>query len=416
MDTNLQLYSDTEITDEMKQALEIAIKTKQKNSDFDIREFPVDVIVEKYTKPIPLIKNLPELYMPDYQREYKWSIKQQSEFIESLMIDLPIPYVYVADVSDGENEGRLEIIDGSQRIRTISRFLSNMFALEQLTLVPELNGFKFKDLTGPRQLRFQRKTIRFIELLDVDEEARRQIFYRLNSGGTKLKEMEVRYGTNDGEFLSFIKTLSNDSRFRELCPISSSRIKNREYEEMILRFFAYRFDMTSYVKKVSSFLTDFMDKMNGKYTYKEAETQITFDKDLFELTFKNMLDFVEENYKPLFFRKTLNNTSVPRIRFEALSVGTSLALDSNKDLLVDRIPNWLESETFALLTDSDASNSIPKLRDRTYFVTNNLLGLDWSPTSTSFQKILSGNSAIPFLEQDDDLAEGVIDGDQYALF
>lgn len=411
---NESLFEE-EISEEQKAQAERAIKEKQKNSDFDIREFPVDVIVEKYTKPIPLIGNLPELYMPDYQREYKWSIKQQSEFIESVMIDLPIPYVYVADVSEGENEGRLEIIDGSQRIRTISRFLNNLFALEQLTLIPELNGFKFEDLTGPRQLRFQRKTIRFIELLDVDEEARRQIFYRLNSGGTKLKDMEVRYGTNDGEFLDFIKTLAQNPKFIELCPISKSRIKNREYEEMILRFFAYRFDMNSYVKKVSSFLTDFMDKMNGKYKYQKNEEIISFDKELFEKTFNDMLEFVEQYYQPLYFRKTINNTSVPRIRFEALSVGTSLALGSKRPINTTNITSWLESSTFATLTDSDASNSIPKLRDRTFYVTNNLLDDPWEPTSTSFQRILDGNSPIPFLEQDDDDAEAGIDGDQYVL-
>ncbi|HFG6936184.1 DUF262 domain-containing protein [Acinetobacter baumannii] len=410
------LFETDMITEEQKTKAELAIKEKQKNSDFDIREFPVDVIVEKYTKKIPLIGNVPELYMPDYQREYKWSIKQQSEFIESVMIDLPIPYVYVADVSEGENEGRLEIIDGSQRIRTISRFLNNLFALEQLTLIPELNGFKFKDLTGPRQLRFQRKTIRFIELLDVDEEARRQIFYRLNSGGTKLKDMEVRYGTNDGEFLDFIKTLAQTQKFRELCPISKSRIKNREYEEMILRFFAYRFDMDSYVKKVSSFLTDFMDKMNGKYKYQDNEKTINFDKQLFQKTFDEMLNFVESHYQPLYFKKTINNTSVPRIRFEALSVGTSLALATGRQINTSKIKSWLESDTFSTLTDSDASNSIPKLRDRTYFVTNNLLGDSWEPTSTSFQKILEGKSPVPFLEQDDDEAEAGIDGDQYVLF
>ncbi|MDH2544136.1 DUF262 domain-containing protein [Acinetobacter baumannii] len=410
------LFETDMITEEQKTKAELAIKEKQKNSDFDIREFPVDVIVEKYTKKIPLIGNVPELYMPDYQREYKWSIKQQSEFIESVMIDLPIPYVYVADVSEGENEGRLEIIDGSQRIRTISRFLNNLFALEQLTLIPELNGFKFKDLTGPRQLRFQRKTIRFIELLDVDEEARRQIFYRLNSGGTKLKDMEVRYGTNDGEFLDFIKTLAQTQKFKELCPISKSRIKNREYEEMILRFFAYRFDMDSYVKKVSSFLTDFMDKMNGKYKYQDNEKTINFDKQLFQKTFDEMLNFVESHYQPLYFKKTINNTSVPRIRFEALSVGTSLALATGRQINTSKIKSWLESDTFSTLTDSDASNSIPKLRDRTYFVTNNLLGDSWEPTSTSFQKILEGKSPIPFLEQDDDEAEAGIDGDQYVLF
>lgn len=416
---NFDLFSEHNIDEDRRNIAENAIKEKQKNSDFGIREFPVDVIVSKYIKKLTEINGLTELFMPDYQREYKWSLKQQSEFIESVMIDLPIPYIYVADVQEGENEGRMEIIDGSQRIRTLSRFLNNLFSLQELTLVPELNGFRFKDFKGARQLRFNRKTIRFIELLDVDEEARRQIFYRLNSGGTKLEEMEIRYGTNDGKFLDFIKKLSQNELFRTLCPVSESRINNREYEEMILRFFAYRFDMESYSKQVNTFLTDFMDKMNGTYIRKtndKNEDTVVFDEELFLKTFIKMLEFVRDYYGPLYFRKTINNTSVPRIRFEAISVGTSLAIDSTEKIHPENAMKWLTSEIFALLTDSDASNSVPKLRDRTFYVRNKLMNKPWQPTSSSFKKILEGQSKLPFLEQDEDSSEFGEEAFQHGLF
>lgn len=417
---NLELFSDTDITPHQQETAEIAIKEKQKNSDFDIREFPVDVIVNKYTNEIPEINNLTELFMPDYQREYKWSIKQQSEFIESVMTDLPIPYIYVADVKGGDNDGRMEIIDGSQRIRTLSRFLNNMFKLEHLTLVPELNGFMFKDLIGSRQLRFKRKTIRFIELLGVDEEARRQIFYRLNSGGTKLRDMEIRYGTNDGEFLEFIKELGKNKLLHTVCPVSTSRQKNREYEEMILRFFAYRFDMNSYSKRVDVFLTEFMEKMSEDYEPNTNDTEgfIGFNRKYFEEIFLEMLNFVYKYYDPLYFKKSENNRSIPRIRFEAISVGTSLALSEKppEELITDNALNWLKSDLFSILTDSDASNSIPKLKDRTYFVRNQLLGERWEPTSSSFKKIIDGKSKLPFLEQDEDIAEFGSEGGQNELF
>ena len=415
---NLSLLNeDNVISDEKKDIAEHAIKQKQKSSDFDIREFPTELIVDKYTKLVPEIGDKTELFMPEYQREFKWSIKQQSEFIESVITDLPIPYIYVADVSEGDNEGRIEIIDGSQRIRTIARFLNNMFALEGLSLVPELNGFRFKDLKGSRQLRLKRKTIRFIELMDVDEEARRQIFYRLNSGGVTLNPMEIRFGTNDGEFLLFLKDLAKDEKFKRLCPITVGRINNREYEEMLLRFFAYRFDMDSYVKEVRSFLTNFMAKMNGKYNYKENEEVINFDSRLFKSAFDEMLDFVDKNFSPIYFKKNIKNVSVPRIRFEALSVGVSLALEDGRPIKINNIPSWLNSDLFSILTDSDASNSIPKLKDRTYFVVNHLLDLPWEPTSTAFIKALSGKSVIPFLEQGPDAEEiGTPSGDQYVLF
>lgn len=417
---NLQLLDldDDEMspTHEQKEKVEVAIKNKQKGSEFDIREFPTELIVDKYTKSLPEIGDKTELFMPDYQREYKWSLKQQSEFIESVLTNLPIPYIYVADVLEGDNEGRIEIIDGSQRIRTIARFLNNQLTLNGLTLVPELNGFKFKDLNGPRQLRFKRKTIRFIELLDVDEEARRQIFYRLNSGGVILNPMEIRFGTNDGEFLTLLKTLAENEKFKRLCPITQGRKNNREAEEMLLRFFAYRFDMGSYIKSVSSFLNNFMAKMNNSYIYTENETQLSFNADLFQSTFDEMLNFVDNNLKPLYFKKSLKNVSVPRIRFESLSVGISLALSTQQPIITNTINEWLNSEVFSILTDSDASNSIPKLKDRTFYVKNNLLGLDWEPTSTAFIKALSGKSPVPFLEQGPDEEEIGSNGDQYALF
>src|SRR5699024_5871100 len=133
-----QLFEDSldipELKDEQIQKIERAIKLKQKSSDFDIREFTIELIVDKYTRKIKEIDNRPELFLPYYQREYKWSLIQQSEFIESLMIDLPVPYIYVADVADGDDEGRIEIIDGTQRIRTLVRYLKNMLMLDNLKL------------------------------------------------------------------------------------------------------------------------------------------------------------------------------------------------------------------------------------------------------------------------------------------
>src|SRR5699024_1933587 len=139
-----------------------------------------------------------------------------------------------------------------------------------------------------------------------------------------------------------------------LCPISQSRIKNREYEEMLLRFFAYRFDMDSYKKEVHLFLTDFMAKMNGEYKYKNDETHISFDKVLFTQTFDDMLKFIKNNFGPLYFKRTETQKSVPRIRFEALAVGVSLALETTKTLDTTNISNWLESNDFTILTASDA--------------------------------------------------------------
>jgi len=346
-------------TDDQKQEADDQIKEKQKETDFDIREYPIEVIVNKFLMKIE--DDRAELFIPDYQREMIWRPEQQARFIESILLNLPIPYLYVADVTSGENEGRLEIVDGSQRIRTLVRFIKNELQLEKLEVLDKLNGFYFEDLPLSRQLRFHRKTMRMIELVEVDEEARRQLFDRLNSGGTKLKDMEQRFGSRDGDFMIFIRDIAADPKFRELCPVSAVRVKHREYEEMVLRFFTYRERYQDFDKRVDDFLDSYLDDMN----------KVGFDEDLYRDIFSKMLTFVENNF-PHGFRKGPRNNSVPRIRFEAISVGVSLAIDEGCAVAAEM--DWLESKDFRVLTRSDASNSRPKVINRIGYVRDKLVG------------------------------------------
>lgn len=347
-------------TAEQKEAAEAQISLRQKETDFDIREYPVEVIVKKFKEKIEGDKA--EIFIPDYQRELVWSNAQQSRFIESILLNLPIPYLYVADITSGEDAGRLEIVDGSQRIRTLVRFMDNEFELEKLEILDTLIGFRHRDLPLPRQLRFGRKTLRMIELIEVDEEARRQLFDRLNSGGSQLEDMEKRMGSRDGQFLVFIRRLADLQEFKELCPISEARTKRREYPELVLRFFAYLDQYANFERRVDEFLNNYLDDKNNT----------GFDGEAFERRFLSMLSFVRQNF-PHYFKKGANNSSVPRIRFEAISVGVALALAENPTLRPKSM-KWLESDMFRYLTRSDASNSRPRVTNRIHFVRDSLLG------------------------------------------
>ena len=126
------------------------------------------------------------------------------------MLGLPIPYIFVADISETEDLARLEIIDGTQRIRTLARFINNELKLNNLEKLDSLNEFTFSDLPLSRQRRFQRTTIRMIQLTeDADEGTRRDLFERINTGSVELNEMEKRrggvgiYGSNIRYKLSF---------------------------------------------------------------------------------------------------------------------------------------------------------------------------------------------------------------------
>ncbi|RZJ35967.1 MAG: hypothetical protein EOO18_07630 [Chryseobacterium sp.] len=105
--------------------------------------------------------------------------------------------------------------------------------------------------------------------------------------------------------------------------------------------------------------------------YLEANNKGKFDKAGMTKEFIGMLEFVDRNF-PVGFRKAGNHTQVPRIRFEAISVGVGLALREKPNLKPKNI-DWLDSPEFKILTTSDASNSKPKIKKRLEYVRDNLL-------------------------------------------
>lgn len=339
------------------------IEELQKITDYEIKEWPIGVLVEKFTNGRDLDES--EIFIPDYQREMVWTPKQQSRFIESILIKLPVPFIFAADVGKGDREGALEIIDGSQRIRTLDNFLSNKLELVGLKKLTEAIGMRFSDLSKPRQMRFKRTTVRVIELTEkADEDARREMFDRLNSGGTPLKSMEVRRGVVDGPFMTFITECAANAQFKTLVPLSERNAKRKEYEEIVLRYFAYLNSYWSFKKSVEDFLTEYLKSKNGNFS--DADKQAMLDE------FVRMLSFMSQHF-PNGFKRIGYNT-VPRIRFEAIAVGVSLALRENPDLVPGDIGQWLDSPKFIMHTRSDASNSRPKLINRIHYVRDNLLG------------------------------------------
>jgi hypothetical protein len=184
------LEPEQEITDEQRDAAEAELREKQKIVDYDTKEYPVEVLVQKYRE--GLNDNTNELYIPDYQRNLVWSDRYQSKFIESIFLGLPISAIFVAELRielHGEDIFRLEIIDGTQRIQTLYKFLDNRLKLCGLERLINLNGFRFDDLPLARKRRFNRATVRVIVLSErADEEVRRDIFERVNTANIIFTE------------------------------------------------------------------------------------------------------------------------------------------------------------------------------------------------------------------------------------
>jgi uncharacterized protein with ParB-like and HNH nuclease domain len=352
------------ITDRDRERAEDQIVANHKTVDYDTREYPVEVIVDKYLTGLKDDEN--ELFVPDYQRDHTWEPKRKSRFIESVLIGLPIPYLFVADIT--KKEARLEIVDGSQRIRTLAEFLTNELKLSDLEKLSELNGFKFSDMPVARQRRFKRHTLRMIELTEkANEEIRRDLFERINTGSQELSDMEKRWGVNDGKFLRFVRECSENTLFHELAPLSDAAVKRRDRQEFVLRFFAFLDRYKSFDRRLDEFLDQYLHDME-----KTGTTEI-YAK--LKEEWERMLLFIKENSPNGFVRKK-GHVKTPRVRFEAMAVGTALALREKPKLTVKGM-NWVndEKDPFHDMATSGSSNSRPKIERRIEYVRNRLLGV-----------------------------------------
>ncbi len=323
--------------------------------DYITKDYPFEVIYSKYGEENDLNKTL---YVPSYQREFVWNIEKRSRFIESVLLGVPLTPFLVSE----DEDGRLEIIDGSQRIRTLIAFYDDIFKLRKLSKLTTLNSAKFKDMPKKIQRYFENRDFKIIIVDKANDEIKRDIFNRVNTSSEKLTDSEIRKGAYAGNFYDMILELKDDKNFKKVCPVSSQKELRGEYEELILRYFAYKDRYKEFKHDVAIFLNEYLTDMN------EEE----FKKEDYIKEFNKMVQFVNTNF-PYGFRKNEANQSIARVRFEAISVGVFLALQENPNLESPDM-EWLNSEGFKIQTTSDASNNPNRLQNRIEFVRDALLG------------------------------------------
>jgi hypothetical protein len=340
-------------SDDRRDAIEAEIKSKQREVKYDLRDFTIGYIVKEFRAGL--------FFIPPYQREFIWNPSRQYRFIESVLLGLPIPMMFIADLDDG----RLEIVDGAQRIKTLESFMSDDLKLDKLERLPSLNGATFSDLPDSQKRKFGTKALRMVVLEDTTTlDTRQEIFDRINTSPMRARGAEIRRGTFAGAFATFITRRAADPLFRQLCPISPMLIARREDEELVLRFFAYSDRYLHFKHDVEKFLAAFIRDHRDK-----------FDRERMQREFETMLEFVRR-YFPYGFAKSGDAKATPRVRFEAISVGVNLALREKPDLVPEPVLAWLESEEFDEQVTTHASNSRPRLRRRVEFVRDRLLGVE----------------------------------------
>lgn len=342
-----------DINSKLKDQAKKQIDEKRKEIDYDTRDYSIKYLIERFKDS--------ELYIPyEYQRQYIWNLEDKARLIESILLGLPIPFMFFSDVDDG----RCEIIDGAQRTQAIEEFYNNELQLNDLKKLDKLNGFKFDDIPEYYQKKFKNTNLRCIILLDETTiDIRQEIFKRINTGGRKANSIEIRRGSYTGNFMNFIRKCTENDTFQKICPISNTSKKRFEDLELVLRYFAYLNDYNNFNHRVDEFLDNYVDK-----------NKIDFDEDAFMSEFEQMVSFVFK-YFPFGFKKNERAKSTPRVRFEAISVGVSLALRKQPDLSPKSV-DWLNSEEFKVHTTSHSSNSSKRVCGRIEYVRDCLLNGD----------------------------------------
>ena len=156
---------------------------------------------------------------PKYQRRHRWDLKKRSQLIESFLMNIPVPSVFLFE----NDYNQYEIMDGRQRIDTLRSFMNNEFSLRSLEFWTELDGKRFHDLPSVIQKGLARRTINAVVLLaettkkeDSGVDIRKILFKRLNTGGVQLNPQELRNALYPGKFNDLISDLSRHSTFTKV--------------------------------------------------------------------------------------------------------------------------------------------------------------------------------------------------------
>ncbi|WP_282294694.1 DUF262 domain-containing protein [Stenotrophomonas sp. PS02289] len=321
---------------------------------------------------VSLHENKELIIRPDFQRLFRWSTEQRSRLIESMLLELPIPSIFVIEREDGV----FELIDGLQRTSSLIQFVSanaiqlDPLVLEGCDLVPELNGARFDDLPLTLRLRLKRSSLRTVVIKRQSSQfLRYEMFKRLNTGGTKLSEQDIRnvnarmIGDVGTAFYDFIEQCSEDVNFLGCTELlSAAAVEARAREELVLRFFAVK----NFRQGFKGSITDWLDHFMETILIEGAPFDFVAERAVFDGTF----ELLNEKFGPYAFVKYRAGKPMGGVApayFEAVTMGAyenSLALSAlSNDEAVARLSAAVASDPFRAATGPGA-NSLPKLNQR----------------------------------------------------
>lgn len=292
---------------------------------------------------------------PKFQREYVWNTRPElpSRLIESLLLEIPIPPIYFGKVA----EGRLEMIDGQQRLTTLVDYVSNRFPLRKLHRMSSLNHKFFKDLTKQEQEKILDTPIRSIVIdAGVNTELRYEVFERLNRGSMTLNEQELRNCVYRGLFNDLLAELEKDLYWRKVKggDAPEGRFKERE---IILRFFAFANRLSNYSGSLKRFLNEYM----GQYGPREPQ-ELKAHAALLKQTMQNIYAVFGDKTGRLYEVNPRTNRGAWDTKFSvmALDIEASALMNQPTGKVQQAAEQIRELFLFTMLTDTEMQDAISK--------------------------------------------------------
>jgi hypothetical protein len=331
---------------------------------------------------------------PNYQRAFRWSSGKESRFIESLILGMPIPPVFVIELEDG----KYELIDGLQRLSSYFHFRGALdlesfdraikkgeeLILSDCDIVSELNGLTHSSLPSAMQIRLKRHFIR-VEVIrkESDQRLRYHMFKRLNTGGENLSEQEIRNCTvrllgNGDTFMKFLIDLSRNAEFLICTQNLTEESKQQRFDqELVLRFFAFKNWREKYTHDVADFLTDFMEEVSDPI--RKSQFDYEQEGELFRKTFRILTATLEDRAFGWVNKAGNIVRGFAVYHFEAFTLGIQPYLDSidvTDEAIVTKFRNLFEDikrdKAFIAITSGGGRNSIGALEKRVGFVDQRL--------------------------------------------
>ncbi|MEY9299774.1 uncharacterized protein with ParB-like and HNH nuclease domain [Bradyrhizobium elkanii] len=273
-------------------------------------DYPVETVVKRL--------ETHAFFVPPFQRQFVWSQRHASRFIESLLMGLPVPGIFLYKEA---KTGRHLVVDGQQRLRTLQYFHSGLFLDRAFKLVgvrDEWEGLAYKDLPSALQLKLD-DSIVHATIFQQDEPKDQLksvyfVFERINSGGMRLSPQEIRNCISDGVAIGLARELNDNADWRDI--FGERKNRRLKDQELVLRALAMFDGRKEYQSPMREFLNEFADKDIGK---KDAERLKKY--------FKDAMALVNANYGNKAFRPSRAlNAAV----FEAVMVGLAERLDAQK--------------------------------------------------------------------------------------